>query len=489
MSVTVASFYAPRPDHPYFQDYGPYLDLLRASCARHGHRHIVLTDDPEVGEDAYVTPLPRSLMRAVTAAQYAWLSHPANAATPTLLTGADCVLAQDPEALIRALPGRSADIYITVGDFADCRMNTGFIFIPRPASVAHVWADALKRLGDGADDRAEWGDDQRALLAAIEAARDEWPADVRVRELPVEPWNLAPVHPGDDCRRGVVLHFRGPRKAWMEDYCHKWLDLGDGVPLKMTANTDDAVGIAQIGANLRALHPTLHLHEPNRDIAVLVGSGPSAADDFDLIALMARTGATVFGLNGAARWLVERGVTPDYGVLLDMREGNRRFVEGIEPTQGWLLASHCHPAVVAAAARVTLYHHGAEAYHEHLPPGATLIGGGPTVGISAMYLACVLGFRRLHLFGYDSSFRAAQTHLLPQPMNDAESVLVEAHVGPRSFVTNAAMYGQAAAFEQVCGVLHGGIPDLEIAVHGDGLLPALAHAMIATSEPAAAQAA
>src|SRR6478752_5000517 len=92
----VVSFYAPRPEHPFFRDYQPFLNLLRLSCARFGHRHIVLTDDPAVGDDAYVTDLPRSLMKATIAAQLAYLEDPQFAETPTLLTGADCVLARDP---------------------------------------------------------------------------------------------------------------------------------------------------------------------------------------------------------------------------------------------------------------------------------------------------------------------------------------------------------------------------------------------------------
>lgn len=485
--ITVASFYAPRPEHPFFQDYAPFLNLLRASCERYGHRHVVLTDDAGLGPDAYVAPLPRSLMRAVTAAQHAWLADPANATTPTLLVGADCVLAQDPEPLLRRAVDGHKDLGITVGPFADCRMNTGMIYVPRPAAVAHIWADALVRLGeDGADERAEWGDDQRALLAAIDQAQGDWPAHVRVAELPVDPWNLAPEHPDDDCRRGVVLHFRGQRKAWMADYCREWLRLGDGVQIRVVPNTDTDVALAQIVENMRTPREMIAEQAPHGGVAVLVGSGPSAADDAPHIRALAEAGAIVFGLNGAVKWLFDAGVAPHFGVMLDMREGNRRFVEGTPPRFGWIMASHCHPSVVAAASAVALFHHDAPDYRAHLPPGALAIGGGPTVGISAMYLACILGFRRLELFGYDSSFREGQTHLLPQPVSDAESRPLQVHVGPRVFATNFPMYGQAATFEPACAFLYGAFPDLQISVHGDGLLPAIARQMIANATAAEA---
>lgn len=467
--MNILSFWAPRPDHKFFQDYTPYLDLLRLSCERFGHQHVCLTDDPSV-RDGYVVELPHSLMRAFLTAQHAYLSDPANAETPTLLTGADCVLARDPAEVLAG----DADIVITTDDrFTDCRMNMGAMWIPRPAAVAHVWADALANMGD------EWGDDQRAVYAAL------CRSNLTIRELPCDPFNLAPEHPDDDCRRGVVLHFRGPRKDWMAEYCRHWLHLGEGVQLKIAPNTDAETGIAQIKANLAVPRDVVTLQPANEQVAVIVGSGPSAQEDLSLIRQMVGYGALVFGLNGAARWLVQNGVQPHFGVLLDMREGNRRFVEGVKPRVGWFMASHCHPDVVAAAETVALYHHGAEEYHEHLPKGATVIGGGPTVGISAMYLACVMGFRRLHLFGYDSSFRGDQTHLLSQPVNEAEGVPMDVFVGARCFRTNVAMYAQANGFETACGVLQTGIPELEIHVHGDGLLPAIAHQMTSNAAEAA----
>jgi uncharacterized Rossmann fold enzyme len=470
--MNIVSFLAPRPEHPFFQDYTPFLDLLAESCERYGHQHVCLTDDPAV-RDGYVVDLPRSLMRAYLAAQLAYLeSHPN---TPSLMTGADCVLARDP-AVFESQRGASDIVITTDRRFLDCHINMGAIYMHRPGLLVPVWRDALARCGD------EWGDDQRAFRDALEAS------DVPVRELPCDPYNLAPEYPGDDCRRGAVLHFRGPRKDWMADYCHKWLGIGEGVQLKMAANTDDATGIAQIAENMRTPREMLTLQTAHDGVTVIVGSGPSAADDLPMIRRLADSGAHVFALNGAARWLTGQGIIPHFGVILDMREGNARFLDGVRPRVRWLLASHCHPGVVGAAGAngaILLYHHGAEAYHPHLPPGSTLIGGGPTVGITAMYLACMLGFRRIHLFGYDSSFRDGQTHLLPQPTNDVEAAVFEVHVGARSFHTNAGMYAQAGAFEPACGVLYGGMPDLEISVHGDGLLPAIAHQMIATAAEAA----
>jgi uncharacterized Rossmann fold enzyme len=38
-----------------------------------------------------------------------------------------------------------------------------------------------------------------------------------------------------------------------------------------------------------------------------------------------------------------------------------------------------------------------------------LIGGGSTVGMNAMVLAFAAGFRKIHLYGFDSSYRPMST--------------------------------------------------------------------------------
>ena len=468
--MNIVSFYAPRPDHPFFQDYTPFLAILRQSCVRFGHRHLVLTDDAGIGDDAYVTPLPASLMRAVTAAQLAYLADPVHAFTPTLLTGADCVLVQDP-ARFGAECG-DADIVITTDDrFRDCRMNTGAIYIPRPALLAPVWADTLAEMGDA------WGDDQTGLYAAILAS------GLRVRELPCDPFNLAPETPSEDCSRGVVLHFRGPRKNWMRDYCHKWLGLGDGMTVKALPNTGDDAIFLNVAANARRGLPEVMPVEAHDGHAVLVGGGPSLAETIDEIRWRQRHGQTIFALNGACEWLARRGVVPNYCAILDPRQANAGFINPTLPVH-YLLASQCHPDVFEASAYAPteIWHFATPGIEAHLPekdPAQALIGGGLTIGLSAMALAYVMGYRQLHLYGYDSSDRQEASHAYAQTTTDAEKKRVEVWCDGRRFVAGIAMYAQAEAFPRWAEMLanEGAI----ITVHGDGLLPTVARCMNAAT--------
>jgi uncharacterized Rossmann fold enzyme len=463
--MRIVSFYAPRPEHPFFQDYTPFLNLLRLSCERFGHQHLVLTDDASVGVagDAYVTDLPRSLMKATIAAQYAYLSNPAMANMPTLLTGADCVLASDP-----AIFARHGDLVVTVDDrFQDCRMNCGAIYISHPAALAPVWKAALERCGD------EWGDDQTSVLAALDAS--ELP---RV-ELPCDPFNLAPNHPGDDCRRGVVLHFRGPRKSWMVDYCHHWLDLGEGVTVSALPNMKPEALLEHVRINAARDLPWVEPEEAHRGHAVLIGGGPSLEETIPEIRMRAAGGQAIFALNGTARYLIEKGIWPDYGVILDPRPENADFVVW-QPE--WLLASQCHPLVFEAlkgSRRVRVWHFVMDGMMDVLPRDATLVGGGLTVGLTAMGLAFMMGYRNIHLYGYDSSDRDTEAHAYAQGEDAAERKRVRAWCGGREFTCGIAMYAQAKAFPEWAALL--AEQGATITVHGDGLLPTIAHSMMAAT--------
>lgn len=209
--LNIVSFYAPRPEHPFFQDYEPFLDVLRNSCEWFGHRHICITDDPAIG-DAFCVDLPRPLMKAILAGQLAYLRSDL-ASEDTVLLGADCVLANDPAKLFVDDPW--FELAVTHGPFVDCWMNTGAMFV-RGGSVHTVamWEAALARCGD------DWGDDQLSLASELPWFQK---AGGRLQLLQVDPYNLAPESVEDDCRRAMVLHFRGPRKAWLLDYCARWV--------------------------------------------------------------------------------------------------------------------------------------------------------------------------------------------------------------------------------------------------------------------------
>lgn len=201
--MIVASFYAYRYDK-WGVDYIPLLQLLDASCARFGLRHVVIGDEPVPGLDTAVYALPRELMTAILDGQRQFL---ADAREPVLLVGADCLLARDPR------PVLAGDMTVTIGPFADCEMNTGAIWCADGRRCAPVWQAALDR------NPLLWGEDQTSLYASIEAS------DLDVTKVRCETHNWAPDTLSDDAGKPTVVHFRGKRKTWMAQWAERHLGL------------------------------------------------------------------------------------------------------------------------------------------------------------------------------------------------------------------------------------------------------------------------
>jgi hypothetical protein len=168
---------------------------------------------------------------------------------------------------------------------------------------------------------------------------------------------------------------------------------------------------------------------------------------------------------------------PTYQVLVDPRPGN---VELIGLAREYLLASQCHPSLFDAvpAHKTGLFHMVGSAMG--LVNG-TMIGGDVTVGLVTPNLAFTLGYREIHLYGYDSSYAEGDHHAYVQAQTDQESKTLEVftkdHEGtPQRFVTNFAMAKQAELFPKTAALLCES--GAALLVHGTGLLPAIAQSML-----------
>lgn len=213
--------------------------------------------------------------------------------------------------------------------------------------------------------------------------------------------------------------------------------------------------------------------------ALLVAGGPSLVDDIEDI--RARKGAVVIAMNGTADFLADHGITADYHVIIDAREHNAEFLKRGSANH-LLLASQCHPSLFECGP-TTLFHIALNDWDKFIPEGreATAIGGGHSVGLYAMSIAYTLGFRSLHLYGYDSSYRDGAHHSYPQPKNDADPI-IEAHVNGRTFKTTTWMAVQVNEFQALANQLRQ--MGCEITTHGDGLLPWVAWQMMALAKAA-----
>lgn len=245
--------------------------------------------------------------------------------------------------------------------------------------------------------------------------------------------------------------------------------------IEITCNTDDEIIFDNIRENCQIEVEWVTQQNAHDGHAVIVGGGPSLNDSAILSSIEWRKnlGQTVFALNGAAHYLNEQGITPDYQVILDARPENIEFLANANE---YLLASQCDPGlfyeVIGFVKSYRLWHPKITGIESILPTekcsGLTLIGGGTTVGLSSICLAYTLGFRKFHLYGYDSSYRENQHHAYDQSINDAEQV-VKVTVFGKTFISSLAMAKQAELFPELCNQLI----DLGclITVDGTGLLP------------------
>lgn len=247
--------------------------------------------------------------------------------------------------------------------------------------------------------------------------------------------------------------------------------------LAVECNTPDHILASNIESNSKLLIPWVKMLDENDGHAVIVGSGPSVADQLHLIKWRQSLGQKVFALNNAAKFLSQNGIRVDYQIMVDAREENKFFLGFAEH---YLLSSQCHPSVFGRASNfysegnkvpVTLWQpviRGMEMPDVDFE--YTQIGGGTTVGLSAMCLVYTLGYRNIHLFGYDSSHRNGEGHVMKQTMNRNDPVCTITAYGT-DFLCSAAMAKQAEQFPELANNLM----DLGciITIDGDGLLPTI----------------
>ena len=260
----------------------------------------------------------------------------------------------------------------------------------------------------------------------------------------------------------------------------------------------DTLIFSNVEKNARACSNWLSTSLRHDGHAVIVGGGPSLMDKLPLIKRRIDQGQTVFALNGAGQFLNKHGIIPDYQVFLDCLP---TLTERIGEARNYLVSSQCDPVMLAAVPNPILWHVAYPQIEEYLPEerkeagGYCLVGGGGiTVGLTSLALAYAMGFRNLHLFGYDSSARNGNGHAYQVP---SEIPGVQEYIGGipigysdvelngKKFQSTLSMTRQAELFPEVCNALleMGCIVTLD--VHEDSLMAEVLRMMNATQPMAA----
>ena len=166
---------------------------------------------------------------------------------------------------------------------------------------------------------------------------------------------------------------------------------------------------------------------------------------------------------------MDNGIKADFHVMLDARPENAAFVPSLSYGVTGYYASQCDPMVFKRSFKPIMWH--TLECSEIIDGQQTFIGCGSTVGLKAMGLAVALGYRKMHLYGYDSSYENDSHHAYDQPLNNGERI-IEVSVDDQIFRAAPWMATQADEFMGLVPELAG--MGCEITVHGRGLIPTVA---------------
>ena len=214
----------------------------------------------------------------------------------------------------------------------------------------------------------------------------------------------------------------------------------------------------------------------------IVGSGPSVKKQLKRIRRMKERGAMILAVKGAHDFLIENNIMPHCALAVDpqthiVRCFRKKLPEGDPGRPVYLISSQCHPEVFdyLSDQRVILWHLLATSTHKFLD-GRFQVGGGSTSGSRGLVLAWCMGFRKMHLFGFDSCLQGDGTNRLRKITGERwggenEQVLELVCEG-KTFYADPAMAAQANEIQEVIGMLEGA----KIKAWGKGLIQTVVQA-------------
>lgn len=243
------------------------------------------------------------------------------------------------------------------------------------------------------------------------------------------------------------------------------------IPVSVLINTPTEVLFDHIRENSKNISKWVKQLPAHDGVALLCGSGPSLVDDLEDIMERQKAGAKVFALNAAAKFLNGHGIFPDCQAMIDAKEESMSL---IGPAREYFFGSTVDPRCFHLKPDATLFHLQVDdddlqaEIDNYAPHDYSMLTTAVSVGVVATVLAFVLGYRKLHFYGYDSSHKGNDSHVTRQEMNDVVACMNVEFCG-KEYVSSLPMKLQAERFMQVANLLKG--EGCEINMHGYGLLP------------------
>lgn len=238
-------------------------------------------------------------------------------------------------------------------------------------------------------------------------------------------------------------------------------------------NTPKEQIIENVKTNICRPLPQVQPHDIQESVIGIVCGGPSLNNTFEDLKEKHKAGMSVVSTNATHDWLMERGIRASAHVQLDARPFNARFVKNWHEKTKYLIASQSDPSVfdTLAGANTWMWHcigvEGEKAVlDKHYLGNYFTIPGGSTVGLRAIALMRMLGFKRMEMYGLDSCYMGDEHHAYEQKENDTKQ-MAEVEIHGKVFKCSSWMHSQATEF---CEFIKNFGNQFELIVHGDGLI-------------------
>jgi SAM-dependent methyltransferase len=257
-------------------------------------------------------------------------------------------------------------------------------------------------------------------------------------------------------------------------YVTSWADMDD-IDYDGKVNTEQDELLENVKTNIKGNWQRVHPHPIQSTEIMLICGGPSLNDFTDEIIELRAKGMPMVTTNGTYNWAIANGMKPSMQLMIDAREFNKRFVTPVIDDCKYMVASQCHPKVFENLPedRTYLWHVGAqdamtEVLDEHYDWWFPTPGGS-TVTLRGLCLLRMLGFHKIHVYGFDSCYREDEHHAYEQPENDYAGMrLAIGCGGTRTFFCTPWMYTQAEEFIRMMGKFVD--DELSLNIKGDGLI-------------------
>lgn len=268
-----------------------------------------------------------------------------------------------------------------------------------------------------------------------------------------------------------------------------------------TVNVDDEQIIKNMERNAKFGFQHVKPHESQDVEVMLLAGGPSLNEFEDEIRANRLAGMPMITTNGTLNWALTRGLKPSMQCLIDGRDmpHNHSFtaqIDGLTDETKYCVASQCPPDALKRLPPDRTFLWQVSLSDELLPDIKRIYGkmydewypapGGSSVTTRAICLLRMLGFHKIHVYGFDSCLMEDKHHAYDQPANDKDlDRTMEIKVGggtkyEKTFTCAPWHAYQAKDFLQMVPRV---LSDAKLNIKGDGLIAYMINTGAAMADP------